>query len=79
MTNWKFQTKLDPEIKISFSPPHRLPEDVVMSLRESACLAGRQETTEAISRPVGNEEIAALPPVARNDKMRLSSNPLGKR
>ena len=71
MTNSKFRTKLNSEIKIGSSSPHRLAECVVGSLRES-------ETTEAISKPVEDEEIAALPPVARNDKMRLRYNLLEK-
>jgi len=71
MTNSKFLIKLNSEIKISSSSPRRLAESVVASLREG-------ETTEAISKPVENKEIATLPPVARNDKMRLKYNLLGK-
>ena len=71
MTSSKFQIKLNSEIEMCSSSPHRLAECVVVSLRES-------ETTEAISKPVENEEIAALPPVARNDKMRLRYNLLEK-
>jgi len=72
MTNSKSRIKLNSEIKISSSSSsHPLAECVVVSLRES-------ETTEAISKPVENKEIATLPPVARNDKMRLEYNLLGK-
>ncbi len=41
-----------------------------MSLRGS-------ETTEAISEGIDNSEIATLPPVARNDKNGIATQPLG--
>jgi len=43
-----------------------------MSLRGS-------KTTEAISQSIQKKEIAALPSVARNDKMGLRHNPQGER
>jgi hypothetical protein len=72
MTNSKCKINLNSKIKITSSSTHPLGECVVMSLRGS-------ETTEAISKPIENKEIATLPPVARNDKMGLRHSLLVER
>jgi len=72
MTNSKSKINLNSKIKITSSSTHPLGECVVMSLRGS-------ETTEAISKPIENKEIATLPPVARNDKMGLRHSLLVER
>jgi hypothetical protein len=72
MTNSKYQTNLNSQIKIISSSPHPLEESVITFLRGS-------ETTEAISKPIENKEIATLPPVACNDKMGLQHSLLGEK
>jgi hypothetical protein len=62
--------KVGDDQKTLQGPPSPLADCVVMSLRGS-------EATEAISQDAGETEIAALPPVARNDNGGITTQPLG--